>query len=164
MSLNNQTVKIIEEHTNEGHYVHYSFSVTDLVAIQPWSITWDFQTECEFVATSWRFRILFRQFSKKRRVSCSVSLKRRDSEKRGVKAFVWISFFDVDGRSLFDFPKRIYSEGILPGDEMHGSIGDRFFRGQTLYIGITIFIRCCHSESDLDHTTNVNTDDDRRCF
>ncbi|CAL1276313.1 unnamed protein product [Larinioides sclopetarius] len=143
MSVNDQNIKIIEEHTNEGHYIHYSFSVLDLVALKPWSITRDFQTKCEFV-TSWIFRILFRQFPKKRRVTCSVSLERRDSEKRGMKVFIWVSIFDVDGRSLFDFPKRIFCEGMLSGDEMHGAIGDGLFRGQTLYIDITIFIRCCH--------------------
>ncbi|KAF8785116.1 hypothetical protein HNY73_010703 [Argiope bruennichi] len=160
MSLNVQTLKTVEEYTPEGHYVHYSFSVSDLVAIQPWSIMWDYQTKCRFISTSWKFRILFRQFPKKRRVSCSVSLKRHDSEKSHMKALVWISVFDVNGMSLFDYPKRIYCEGMRPGDEMHGSIGDRFLHGETFSVGITIFIRCGHQKSNLDHETIANTNNE----
>ncbi|GBO37183.1 hypothetical protein AVEN_158773-1 [Araneus ventricosus] len=120
------TVNSIHEEKPDGHNVYSSFPAA---ALQLFAFIQDYRTKCHFLPTSWRLQILFRQFIKHGKFSCSISLKRHDSMNRLVDVVVGISFSGVDGRPLFACPTKIHCERMLPGEEIHGSTGHGFSYG-----------------------------------
>ncbi|GBN20554.1 hypothetical protein AVEN_66600-1 [Araneus ventricosus] len=156
MAENEELVIIKEVETSEMSQVHHTIHANNLSAAQNWMFSQDYKTKSKILQTSWRYEMTFDQVPETGNVSCSINLKRTDSENRPVNAVFRISFSHYNHR-LPLYTQTFNKDSMLHGDELQKYIAEiipypKLIRllEQVIIIDVFIFVRVCHSEINVD--------------
>ncbi|GBL77603.1 hypothetical protein AVEN_152852-1 [Araneus ventricosus] len=129
----------------DGHEVNYSFTVHRSDAAEMRSFSLDFDTTCA-APSSWSFGFSYEKVPETGKISCSVTLSRKDSGEHILDVFALVTFLDVNGR-VARSSESVCSGRIAAGDVKEGCISDNDAAdliNQRLAVRISINISNCH--------------------
>ncbi|GBL71022.1 hypothetical protein AVEN_73365-1 [Araneus ventricosus] len=129
----------------DGHEVNYSFTVQRSDGAEMRSFSLDFDTTCA-APSSWSFGFFYEKVPETGKISCSVTLSRKDSGENILDVFALVTFLDADGQ-VVRCSESICSGRMAGGDVKEGTINANDAAdliNQRLAVQISINISNCH--------------------
>ncbi|CAL1300865.1 unnamed protein product [Larinioides sclopetarius] len=158
----NQSIKVSDKETSEGHDVLFFIPVRILVAMKLKQLNLDYNIDCRNLPTSWRLGIIYGHKPETGQVFCTVTLTRTDVGNGCLNVFVLISYVNGEG-CFIRFPRLIGSDQVFAGGKIEGFVEESRHPGYRSYIfsmglllRISMFVRYCHSGicHDKAHSSN----------
>ncbi|KAF8791288.1 hypothetical protein HNY73_006176 [Argiope bruennichi] len=131
----------------DGHEIIYAFCVNREASVESRSFTLQFDATCG-VPTSWNIGFFYEKVPETGKMTCSITLNRKDRREHIVNVFVLVTFFDAHGR-VARFSEAVCSGPVSAGNAIQGCISDddkREIINQPLTVRISVNIYNCHKK------------------
>ncbi|CAL1261687.1 unnamed protein product [Larinioides sclopetarius] len=148
MASNENEIQVVlrnEKVIPDGHEINYSFTVHRAEGCEMKSFALEFNTTCAS-PSSWSFGFFYSKDPESKKITCSVTLTRKDSGKHAMDAFALVTFLDAEGR-VARFSESVCGGQMSAGDVKQGSISDNDTAdliNRKLTVRFSITVSKCH--------------------
>ncbi|GBL77411.1 hypothetical protein AVEN_16302-1 [Araneus ventricosus] len=153
----------VETNNEDGHKIHYHFSIYGFIYTESLYFTRDHETMCWELPNIWKIGVRLQRACSSKNISCHLSVKRIDTSSRKVRVSSTVRLYNVQLQQLdrvLSFPMmevRSQQEVQRTSDPVLTPIEMSSLLGQELKVRVSLNVTHCHRIGQrYDPVTSLN--------